>query len=628
MRESKVRIRGTGALVLTLTASLVAALALAGAPDKNKPSGGGSGGGGSHATGGGSGGGGGSAGHGGVSTGGAGGGGAGHGVSTAGAGASHGVSTAGGGASHGVSTAGGGASHGVSTGGASHGATTGGSAAHTTAGGAGARGGGAAANHGASKPGGASFGGHAAPGGHASFAKNGSGVQRRADGRVSDVHDAKRGMDVHHGLDGSRRTERTLPGGGRVVAMGRGRGFVSHPYSFHGHAFGHRTYFAHGRAYDRFYGSWGYHGHFFDVYARAHYYPFGFYGYVYAPWAVPVVYAWDPYPWAPVYGYYYAPYAVYPAPAFWLADAIFAASLAAAYEAGQQAGQEGAYLVLPAPEQNMYADNNQLLELLFTPAEAAPGANGLSKVVKDMVAAEIRGILAQEQQEAQANAAGQDVDPNSGNIEKFFSDGRPHVLLVGAEVDVVAGSSECALTAGDVVSVAGLTGGDSVDARVLAAKTGGKECALNGTVSVAVSDLQDMLNSMREQVDDNLADLQKRGGSKGLPATPANAAGAPTNAGFANGAPGPDPDAAKQIAAANADSAQAEKDVEAQVDADNGGATGGGGGGGIQIGSSSVQDVEAAYGQPTRKLDFGAKLTYIYPDKRISFTNGVVSAIQ
>jgi hypothetical protein len=326
-----------------------------------------------------------------------------------------------------------------------------------------------------------------------------------------------------------------------------------------------------------------------------------------------------------VYGYYYAPYPVYPAPAFWLADAILAASLAAAYEAGREAGQPGAYLVTPAPSQDQYAYGRQLLDVLFTPAEAAGGATSMSTAVKDQVAQEIKVILAQEQKEAQANSSGQDVDPEAGNIEKFFADGKPHVLVVGASVDAVASSGECALTPGDVLKVAGLSGGDSVDASVLAAKNGGKECALAGTVSISVGDLQDMLNHMREQVDDNLAELQKKGGTKGLPATPANATGARTNAGFANGAPPPDADVAKQIAATSAQAGASEKDVTAEVDGEQ---SRGPSGPALQIGQSTMQDVEAQLGAPTRKLDFGAKVTYVYPDKRIIFTNGVISDIK
>jgi len=189
----------------------------------------------------------------------------------------------------------------------------------------------------------------------------------------------------------------------------------------------------------------------------------------------------------------------------------------------------------------------------------------LSAPVKEQVVAEVQGILQQAQTEAQTNAAGQQVDPTNGNIVKLFSDGRTHVLLAGATADVVSSSGqECAITAGDVLSVDHV-GGDSADAHVLAAKNGGTECPLGATVSVAVSDLQEMYNFMREGVDEGLQDLQNKGGSGGLPPTPVNAAGGLTKALFANGAPPPEANAGQQIAAQYAAAAAAEKEVAASV---------------------------------------------------------------
>lgn len=94
-------------------------------------------------------------------------------------------------------------------------------------------------------------------------------MQRRADGRVSDVHDARRGMDIHHGLNGNRRVSVERADHSRIVAERGGRGYVQHPYMYHGREFGHRTYYEHGRVYDRYYGRYPYHGVYVDVYAPA-----------------------------------------------------------------------------------------------------------------------------------------------------------------------------------------------------------------------------------------------------------------------------------------------------------------------------------------------------------------------
>jgi hypothetical protein len=76
--------------------------------------------------------------------------------------------------------------------------------------------------------------------------KDGGAVRTRADGHVADVHDAKRGIDVHHGLDGGRRVSHDLPGHGRMVAERGRRGYVQRGYGYHGHDYGRRAYYYHG----------------------------------------------------------------------------------------------------------------------------------------------------------------------------------------------------------------------------------------------------------------------------------------------------------------------------------------------------------------------------------------------
>ena len=155
---------------------------------------------------------------------------AGHGPSTAGgshgpstAGGSHGPSTAGG--SHGPTTAGGsdrpttaGGSHGPTTAGGSHGPTTSGHGAATGGSNAGHPGAGNKPNtvggHDPTAKGGSARtvrrtgpekGVRSQKGSHTARDAHGNEVRTRANGRPADVHVANRGMDIHHGLDGSRR---------------------------------------------------------------------------------------------------------------------------------------------------------------------------------------------------------------------------------------------------------------------------------------------------------------------------------------------------------------------------------------------------------------------------------------
>jgi hypothetical protein len=523
-------------------------------------------------------------------------------------------------------------SHAVTTSSAQHGVTTGGAGAKPATA-AGYKPNGASAAHPVADghAGHSSFGGHPAPANsHEMHAANGAAVRTRADGSRSDVHDPKRGMDIHHGLNGNRRVAVERADHSRIVSERGGRGYVQHPYMYHGHEFGHRTYYAHGRAYDRFYGRYGYRGHYYDVYAPRGYYPYGFYGYAYAPWAAPVPYAWAPAPWVAPYGFYYAPYPVYPAPAFWLTDFVFGASLAAAYEAGHNAGAAGAHL---APDATQYPTlakfSASIGELLVSSAKAAAASPALSPEVKQQVSDEIKQLVQQEGDESKTNGQNQDADAGADSVMKLLSDNHPHVFVAGSDLDVVSTSgSECAISQGDVLRVASLPAGDAetVSAAVLASK-GNKECAANSSVAIALSDLQDMHNHMRESVDDGLADLQKKQGTDGLPAAPAGAAAPPVTAAFAKDAPPPEANAGAQIAQQAKEADAAEQDVAQEVAAAPAAAPAAGGQVNISVGQS-IDNVTAALGSPLRIIDLGAKKIYNYKDMKVIFMNGKVSDVQ
>ena len=537
---------------------------------------------------------------------------------------SHAVTTSG--AQHGVTTGGASAQHGVTTGGASaqHGVTTGGAGAKpATAGGAHPGPGGGAAAH-------SSFAGHPAPANsHEMHAANGAAVRTRADGSRSDVHDPKRGMDIHHGLSGNRRVAVERGDHSRIVSERGGRGYVQHPYNFHGHEYGHRTYYAHGRAYDRFYGRYGYHGHYYDVYAPRAFYPYGFYGYAYAPWAVPVPYVWAPAPWVAPYAAFYAPYPVYPAPAFWLADFVFAASLAAAYEAGHNAAAASAYLEPDGAAYPMLAMFSASIgNFLVSPAEAAAAPTALTPEVKQQVSDEIKQLVQQEGDEAKTGGQNAEADPGADSVMKLLGDNRPHVFVAGSDLDLVSASgNECAISQGDVLRVASPPVGDAetLSAAVLASK-GGKECAANASVTIALSDLQDMHNHMRESIDDGLAELQKKQGTGGIPAAPAGAAGAPVAAAFAKDAPPPEANVAGEVAQQAKEADAAEQDVAQEVAA---APAGGAAVGPVNISmGQSIDTVTAALGSPVRIIDLGPKKIYTYKDMKITFVNGKVSDVQ
>jgi hypothetical protein len=431
-----------------------------------------------------------------------------------------------------------------------------------------------------------------------------------------DVHDAHRGMDVHHELGGGRRVMVERPGGGRLVYE-RGRpGYIGHPYAVRGHDFERRSYYYHGVAYNRYYSPYNYHGYALAVYAPVRYYPAGFYGWAYNPWGAPVYYsAWGfaGSPWYGYYGGYFTPYPSYASPSLWLTDYLISQQLADAYQAQQEAGAAAA---------------------------AAYAGPPLPPDVKQMVALEVQRQIALENNEAQLNQQQQVPDPHSSGIARVFEDGKAHVFVAGKEVDVLdSGGQECALTDGDVVQVTTPPGDTDTTAKVLVLSSkGGQDCRRNATVEIALDDLQEMNNQMREKLDQGLQELQAKQGQGGLPKAPPSALAPPVNALVAENAPPPDPNGAQEIAQQAQLSTTAEQEVlgaagggpsDASIAAAGGAAAPAAAAAPPEVSLGwTIGQVEQAWGPPARRQPVGGKMIYVYKDFKVTFTNGKVSDIE
>jgi hypothetical protein len=442
----------------------------------------------------------------------------------------------------------------------------------------------------------------------------GSAVRTRPNGRVSDVHDAHRGMDVHHGLAGGRRVSMERHDGSRVYSE-RGRpGYVQRGYHYGGHDFARRSYFYHGHEYNRFYMGYGYHGLFLNVYAPGFYFHPGFYGWAYNPWVAPIAFGWGwgGSPWYGRYGYYFQPYPVYPSAAFWLTDYIISQNLQAAYAAQQEAGEAA-----PAPEQ------------------ASGGQPVLTPEVKQMIADEVKNQLALENQEAQQNAQGATPDPASSGIARLLSDGHPHVFVAGGSLDVTdASGNECVVSDGDALQLQQAPPSDATTANLVVLSSKGRpECQISLTVQVQLTDLQEMQNHMRETIDQGLQDLQAKQGTGGLPAAPPSAQGDAAPAAYAAAAPPPEANVAADIQGADQQAGQAEKDVTAEAAQDNGGAASAAPAAApaapasVSLGQTQAE-VEAEMGQPVSKALLGPKVIYNYNGMKVIFKDGKVSDVQ
>jgi len=427
--------------------------------------------------------------------------------------------------------------------------------------------------------------------------KSGGAVVRRADGKVASVHDPKRGMEVHRGLNGHRTVVVERSDHTRIVVEHGGRGYVQRPYMYHGHEYASRAYYYHGAYYNNYYGRYYYRGVYVNPYYPAYYYGPAYYGWVYNPWVAPVPYAWGwaGNPWYGYYGAYFTPYPVYSSPSLWLTDYMISTSLAAAYQARAEAQAQAAALSNPAP---------------------------LSPDVKQLIADEVRRQVALENAESQTAKAAE-PDAASSSIQRALTDGTLHVFVAGHDLDVVdAGGAECALSQGDALQLTGQNAADatSVNLAVLASK-GGKECPKGDTVAVALQDLQDMQNHMRETIDVGMKELQKKQGQGGLPAAPAAARAEPVQSAMAASAPPPPPE--KEVVAQLNEQSKEADTAEKEAAAETAPAeppT-------VAIGQTPDQ-VSAALGKPKSIMDLGPKKIYVYQDMKVTFNAGKVSDIK
>ena len=356
------------------------------------------------------------------------------------------------------------------------------------------------------------FLGHPGPPGSTEKNRNGNIVRTAADGSVLDIRNPRSGMTIHNSLSGTRQVTVEQPGRSRVFVTQRGVPYVQHPYVFRGRAYDHRTYAVQGQVFHQFYRPYNYGGATLDVYATPRYYQPQVYQWVggtYAPTPFKWGYVNNPPPWYSYYKGYFTPEPTYTSPTSWLTDFVLAASLAASYKTAPP-GSGTAAAEAPAP---------------VTPE------------VKQAVSEEINRQVKQEGAEAVANAQNRDPAPGAGGVVQELADGQSHTFVVASDLDLVDPSGRrCMVSEGDVVQVTSPANAQTSTAgAIVLTSKGGVECARATQVDVAVADLQEMQNHMRETIDQGMAATDA--GKKAPTVTPA----------FAAAAPPPDPNAKNEI---------------------------------------------------------------------------------
>src|SRR5471030_1207094 len=457
---------------------------------------------------------------------------------------------------------------------------------------------------------------------HTYRAPDGKTVARIQNGRVSQIQ--RPNTVIRRPAGGPRTVVVQRHGNTVVMARSGGRGYVQRQFAVGRRNYVQRTYYVNRVAYVRAYRPVMYHGMALSFYAPAHYYPVAFYSWAGESWAGPVAYpwGWGGDPWYGYYGSYFRPWGSYSRPSFWLTDYLIGSTLQAAFQARGEA-----------------RDAAQESE----PASESVGASApMSDEVKQLIEAEVRQQLAEPQAEAQAEAQARVPRPGNDKLPPSFNDKGSHLFLASEmlEVENTATGETCVIGDGDAIQLNGglPRKGNDPTLRVLASK--GSNCPVGSTVSVPLTDLVEMHNTMRETVEKGLETLRSAQGTDNLPMLPAEAAGEPVLTAYAANMQ-PDPDVAQVIEEELDQADQIEREVmagsnipddaevlpepgpAAPLPSRNSGllAT-------IRTGQPE-SDVVAILGQPLN-VSFlgGVKKLYEYPSGKVIFTDGEVSEVQ
>ena len=341
-----------------------------------------------------------------------------------------------------------------------------------------------------------------------SFSNRTETITFRSNGRVAGVH--RPNLDIRRSVTGTRTIVTPRPGGALLVSTSPRTGYLQRTTILNGRGIVQRTYVSGGRTFTRTYLRYTYAGSTLPYYVPGLYYSPAFYGWAYYPWPAPVPYAWTwtSDPWYGSYGAYFVPYPEYPSGFAWLTDYVLSQALASAYADRVQQMQDS--------ESASYDDSAEAPtddDTLYAQQDAA-----ITPELKDDISAEIQHDIAYES----AVIFGQ-AQPDIGEFPASLKQGR--VFVVSSAIDVSTPDDyACSLTSGDVLRLDSAREGSGT-ADLFVASSHRQDCPVGIEVTLSLVDLQEMVNTLRAQLDDGLAELHADQGQGGLPTAPMSSMG-------------------------------------------------------------------------------------------------------
>jgi hypothetical protein len=359
----------------------------------------------------------------------------------------------------------------------------------------------------------------------------------RADGTISSYRDTTRSvvfnpqgrvtslrtsnLQITHERNGSR-TITSRSADSTVVSTGRHSGYVERNVTVGSRTYIQRTTIINNRILTTNFVGFGYHGLALHAFVAPYFYPPAFYGWAFYPWAAPIhfEFGWSAAPWYAGPDPYFTAYPVYPGAASWLTDYLIGGTLAAAHdlEAEDAAGD-----MESDPSNAPFAD--------AADSDASGSGEEMQAETATPITPELKYAIADEvkQELSYDNAASAANKQETGDDQVSTLLSRPNqVFVVFSNLQVATVDQElCALQPGDILRLENPPAENFNLAELRVASSQRMDCPANMVVTVSVSDLQEMQNNFRAQVEAGLGNLQAGQGHNGIPAAPADAVAAP-----------------------------------------------------------------------------------------------------
>jgi hypothetical protein len=338
-------------------------------------------------------------------------------------------------------------------------------------------------------------------------------------GRVSSLRTSN--LEVRRGTHGERTIISHNADNSKLVNTGRRSGYVERNVTIENRTYIQRTTVINQQIVTRNYAAFTYGGVAMGRFVTPVFYAPAFYGWAYYPWAAPVhfTFGWFGAPWYIGPDPYFAAYPVYPSASLWVTDYLLGETLATAYQ-------------LHADAEGLVDDDAEYSANASAPdGDDADQFDTLNAEATTPITAEIKASIAEEVKQElsydSAASAAQGLETGYDEVTSVL--GRPNqVFVVSSGLDVTTVDERgCGLQPGDILQLESAPASDSALVRLRVASSKRMDCPAGVMVTVSVSDLQEMHNSFRAQVEAGLGALQAAQGHNGIPVAPPAAVAAP-----------------------------------------------------------------------------------------------------